>query len=719
MTRVFTEVSPASWSGFRAGLKRLVSRDVALYAAAVAVLRADFIWLRDDLEVFWRAASLALPAGLLHDLGVGLLLQALIPARFRRWRVAILAALVALGSVNLSVLAVLSVPADPLMLTYVFDPFRTGAVESPVPVLPSLLRLLVAVGAFLALALGRGGARATAPSSRQQAISTAVVSVALLLGSRSLSGLDHRAVQVSHADGASWIWFQTSRVPFSLPPGTDLRRAILTPAASAGERFVSPDFPLLRGSPHALCRAGLTTDGCSMDADGDGASLSADCNDRDPAIRPDAEDLFGDGIDQDCDGLDAGAADVLILELEGLPARVLTATGGDPKDLVAPNLEALARREDARLFSRYETAATQTAPGFVSAACSLLPHYGAAVTRGLTEIHTRCLPAILKESGYRTRMVQNGDPRFDGQGAFARKIGFDQVEGAAEIERALGKVRRLTKWGLLDEALFSRLAQILGSEDSSAPRLILAQSVTNHHPYALPDPRYDRGPETTPTWRKVRATSRYVDEALGGFVRAIDELARKPGRRPILVVMSGDHGHPGERHPRNVLPPSALYEENVHTPLVVWSPGHPERLLALDGNRRDAPCSSVDVMPTVLGLLGIQAVHASMGRDLARPAEPEDERAVSLNPVAGGLIRIHTRDLTVIRRALPPGFEVYAGADRLELHEQGSQIPGAQEASEQALFAVLAAKELLETDRIWPQTMESERLRRVARLTAR
>ena len=47
--------------------------------------------------------------------------------------------------------------------------------------------------------------------------------------------------------------------------------------------------------------------GCA-DADGDGFASAdcggTDCADGDPAVNPDAEDICGDGIDQDCSGDD-------------------------------------------------------------------------------------------------------------------------------------------------------------------------------------------------------------------------------------------------------------------------------------------------------------------------------------------------------------------------------------------------------------------------------
>lgn len=684
-------------------------RSAVAYVAVNAALRADFIWLGDQMNSLWRAATLALLAGFVNDTGVALGVLGLVPrgGRFPRARAGLFAFGVLLTVLNLRTLAALNVPFDPLMLTYVGEPVHTSEIESPIPLALLGLHLTLAWGALFAARALAFGAPRTLPEPARTRLLELFAGALFVLGSRALSGLDYRATQVSHADGFSWLSFQLHRHAFGLPAGTEPRSALLTPAASLGQEFADERFPLVRGTPYALCRAGIGGERCQADADGDGAPLRDDCDDGNRAVHPGAVDVPSDGVDQDCSGLDAGTPDVLVLELEGLPSHVLRATGGSGADLVMPELDALTRRADARLFTHYETAAGQTAPGFASAMCSLMPHYGAGITRAYSAIGLRCLPAILAERGYEPRMIQNGDANFDNQREFAEHAGFFSVEDAHAIERAVGGAQRVSHWGLVDAALFHHLRDVFAAREAADPPLfVLAQSISNHYPYALPDPRFLRPGPGGSTWRKARSTSAYVDYALGGLVRALDALARVPGRRPLLVVMSGDHGHPAERHAGNRMPASALYDENVHTPLVLWAPGRPELLARLDHAAREAPCSSLDLMPTLLGLLGVQAVNAAMGRDLALPSTSADRRAVSLNPLAGGLVRVRRESGSVIVRALPPALEAYAAGDGDELHDLGASASAAATARE-GLAVVFAAKALIEADRVWPRQLSA------------
>ncbi len=74
---------------------------------------------------------------------------------------------------------------------------------------------------------------------------------------------------------------------------------------AAGDYFVQvaskgADFP-------GLAEGAITTTAqfaADPDADQDGVAPPADCNDANPAIRPGAVDVAGDGVDQDCSGAD-------------------------------------------------------------------------------------------------------------------------------------------------------------------------------------------------------------------------------------------------------------------------------------------------------------------------------------------------------------------------------------------------------------------------------
>lgn len=53
----------------------------------------------------------------------------------------------------------------------------------------------------------------------------------------------------------------------------------------------------------------VDTDVDINDLDGDGFNQAQDCDDSNPDINPDAEDMAGDGVDSDCDGVDGVDAD--------------------------------------------------------------------------------------------------------------------------------------------------------------------------------------------------------------------------------------------------------------------------------------------------------------------------------------------------------------------------------------------------------------------------
>ncbi len=85
-------------------------------------------------------------------------------------------------------------------------------------------------------------------------------------------------------------------------PSTGELQSWSWPGSERGETELSPDGCV-------LCGTG-TLGGLRQDADGDGYSLlQGDCDDADASISPAASDTVGDGIDDNCDGIDGEDAD--------------------------------------------------------------------------------------------------------------------------------------------------------------------------------------------------------------------------------------------------------------------------------------------------------------------------------------------------------------------------------------------------------------------------
>lgn len=100
---------------------------------------------------------------------------------------------------------------------------------------------------------------------------------------------------------------------------------------------------------------------------------------------------------------------------------------------------------------------------------------------------------------------------------------------------------------------------------------------------------------------------RFTDQSMA------ESLALLPIDDDALVIVTADHGE--ELFERNGLGhhTGSLHEELVHVPLVVRLPGK-----ALAGTVIDAPVSTIDILPTILDLVGATPPAGLPGRSLAR-----------------------------------------------------------------------------------------------------
>src|SRR6185295_6853020 len=134
-----------------------------------------------------------------------------------------------------------------------------------------------------------------------------------------------------------------------------------------------------------------------------------------------------------------------------------------------------------------------------------------------------------------------------------------------------------------------------------------------HFPYAPPEPFATRYASSL-----YHGEVAYVDALLGPLLEPLLQ-AGNDGR--TLVIVTGDHGEGLGEHGEKTHGIFA-YEATLHVPLVVYAP----RLLGPRVVR--SPVRHIDLLPTVLDALGLDAPAGLPGRSLLPVAAGHGDRAV-------------------------------------------------------------------------------------------
>ena len=141
------------------------------------------------------------------------------------------------------------------------------------------------------------------------------------------------------------------------------------------------------------------------------------------------------------------------------------------------------------------------------------------------------------------------------------------------------------------------------------PRFLWVHLFAPHAPYAPPE-RFAGAHRDAPYWGEVE----WADEQTGALLAGV---LGGGGSAPI-VVFTSDHGEALGDHGERTHGLFA-YEATLRVPLVLWAPGVVAPAVT------DVPVRHVDVLPTVLDLVGIDPPGGLSGRSLLRPAAAEHD----------------------------------------------------------------------------------------------
>jgi phosphoglycerol transferase MdoB-like AlkP superfamily enzyme len=290
--------------------------------------------------------------------------------------------------------------------------------------------------------------------------------------------------------------------------------------------------------------------------------------------------------------------------------------------------------EEGLLFTNIYACGNRTVRGMEGVLSSFPPLPGDSIVKRDLSDNVEALARVLKRDGYATMFLYGGRGLFDGMRAYALRNGYDRfIE-----QKHFAHPTFTTIWGVCDEDLFARgVEECRQLAQAGKPFFATLLSVSNHKPYTYPAGRI---PED-PAQRRREHAVKYSDFALGQFFR---QARHEAFWTNTVFVVIADHG-------ARVYGAQSIPIHSYEIPVLVAGPAvvkAPSRIGALG--------SSLDVAPTILGLIGRPYQTMFFGRDLLHaPAE------------SGRALLNHNRDIGLLARdrlvvlGLRQTVEFYAG----------------------------------------------------------
>ncbi len=300
---------------------------------------------------------------------------------------------------------------------------------------------------------------------------------------------------------------------------------------------------------------------------------------------------------------------------------------------LTPEMDQLATREGL-LFTNIFASGNRTVRGFEGVLSSFPPLPGESIVKRDRSANVETVARVLKRDGYETVFLYGGRGLFDGMKSYAINNGWSRfVE-----QKDFAHPTHTTIWGVCDEDLMKRsIEEFRALNQAGKPFLGTILSVSNHKPYTYPAGRISEDPRQKNRDNAVK----YSDFALGQFFKA----ARKEAfwTNTVFVVVA-DHG-------ARVYGSQSIPIHSYEIPLLIAGPAvvhSPARIGALG--------SSLDVAPTLLGLIGRPYDTEFFGRDLMKSPAEKERALVNHNRDVGMFVENH---LVVL--GLRKGVEYYSG----------------------------------------------------------
>ena len=294
-------------------------------------------------------------------------------------------------------------------------------------------------------------------------------------------------------------------------------------------------------------------------------------------------------------------ANLVIIVIEGLGSDYVGTLGGHN---VTPNFDALSK--EGALFTNIHSIGTRTSRGMEAMVSGYLPtpKSSSIMKLDLAQHKFFTVASLLKDFNYETNFIYGGESHFDNMAAFFLGNGFDEIIDENDFEDP----EFYGVWGVSDEDIFNKANKIFRKKRN--PFLSVILTISNHTPFDFPEGKIELHEEPSTT---AKNATKYADYALGEFFK---KAKKEPYYSNTVFVITGDH-------PMLIRADSLVPVNKYKIPGLIISPGLPPQ-------RVDKLGSQIDLLPTAIGLLGMQTEHPMVGRNLLKDKNDNKYKQVSI-----------------------------------------------------------------------------------------
>ena len=280
---------------------------------------------------------------------------------------------------------------------------------------------------------------------------------------------------------------------------------------------------------------------------------------------------------------------VVVILMESMSASLLKTFG--QSDELTPTLDNLYRCSLA--FTNCYSAGIHTNHGLTASLYSFPALMFRNLMKGTVTPHREGIPTILRREGYHNMFFMTHEAQYDNMKAFFSTNGYDDIYSQENYPRD----SVVNSFGVGDhfEMNFA-LGKINAAARRNNPFLATILTISNHPPYKVPTWFHARSKEAE------KQIVEYADWSIGQFLKAAQ---RESWYKNTVFVIYADHGKMVGKAD------GELPVSYNHIPLLIFGPDVKPQLY-------DGLAQQVDIVPTVLGLLGLSYDYDGFGVDLLK-----------------------------------------------------------------------------------------------------